>query len=318
MLRKGIQNICASRHAMTSVRSMSTVTTSSTVTLPKSVGVIGAGQMGSGIAYVSAVNAKIPVLIMDPNATQLTNSVKHISDLLDKKIKKQQMTVQEKDEALSLISTTTQLSDFNNTPFVIEAATENTVLKQDIFKQLSLITDPGHAILASNTSSISITLLGGQTQNAANVIGMHFMNPVPVMRLVEIINGLATSQETFDTTVALAKAMGKVTTVSKDSPGFIANRILMPYINEAIQCKYEGIASVEDIDETMKGGTNVPMGPLTLADFIGLDTCLAIMRVLHNEFGDSKYRPSPLLVKMVEAGWLGKKTGKGFYTYEKK
>lgn len=241
-----------------------------------------------------------------------------IGDILDKKVKKNQITEQEKDEALSTrIKTTTKLSDFCDTPFVIEAATENTVLKQDIFKQLSLVTDPANTILATNTSSISITLLGGQTQNPANVIGMHFMNPVPVMKLVEVINGLATSNETFEITLALAKSMGKVTTVSKDSPGFIANRILMPYINEAIQCRHEGIASVEDIDETMRGGTNVPMGPLTLADFIGLDTCLAIMRVLHTEFGDSKYRPSPLLVKMVEAGWLGKKTGKGFYTYDK-
>jgi 3-hydroxybutyryl-CoA dehydrogenase len=233
-------------------------------------------------------------------------------------VSQNKLTQQEREEILSnRIKTTNNLADFQNTEFIIEAATENTVLKLDIFKQLSLVTAPNvnKTILASNTSSISITLLGSQTQNPANVIGMHFMNPVPVMKLVEIIKGLATSNETYERTVALANAMHKVTTLSKDSPGFIANRILMPYINEAIQCVHEGIASVKDIDETMKGGTNVPMGPLTLADFIGLDTCLAIMRVLYNEFADSKYRPSPLLVKMVEAGWLGKKTGKGFYDY---
>ena len=239
--------------------------------------------------------------------------------LLDKWVTQNKISSEEREEVLSArLKTTTNLQDFQNTEFVIEAATENTILKQDIFKQLSLVTSANAAknpILATNTSSISITLLASQTLNPQNVVGMHFMNPVPVMKLVEIIRGLQTSDETYERTITLAKAMNKTTTLSKDSPGFIANRILMPYINEAIQCLHEGIGTVEDIDETMRGGTNVPMGPLTLADFIGLDTCLAIMRVLYNEFSDSKYRPSPLLIKMVEAGWLGKKTGKGFYTY---
>jgi 3-hydroxybutyryl-CoA dehydrogenase len=235
---------------------------------------------------------------------------------MTKYVQKNELTDDERKQILETrIKTSTNLGDLIDSSFVIEAATENTVLKQDIFKQLSDITKPG-SILATNTSSISITLLGAKTKQPENVIGMHFMNPVPVMKLVEVIRGLATSDETYQRTFQLATAMKKECTLSKDSPGFIANRILMPYINEAIQTLHEGIAGKEDIDKTMKLGTNVPMGPLTLADFIGLDTCLAIMRVLHTEFGDSKYRPSPLLVKMVEAGWLGKKTGRGFYEYK--
>ena len=207
------------------------------------------------------------------------------------------------------------MGDLETADFVIEAATENTDLKLKIFKKVSDIA-PAHAILASNTSSISITKIAAACPKREDkVIGMHFMNPVPVMKLVEIINGLATSVETSERTVQLAHSMGKTTTKSLDSPGFIANRILMPYINEAVQTLSEGIATPEDIDTTMKLGTNVPMGPLQLADFIGLDTCLAIMKVLHTEFGDSKYRPSPLLIKMVDAGWVGKKAGRGFYVY---
>jgi 3-hydroxybutyryl-CoA dehydrogenase len=283
--------------------------------LPSHVGVIGAGQMGNGIALVAAMHAKTNVMIMDSNKAALINAVNFMNKLMTKYVQKNELTDDERKQILETrIKTSVDLSDLKNSQFVIEAATENTALKQDIFRQLSEITQPG-TILATNTSSISITLLGSKTKQPENVIGMHFMNPVPVMKLVEVIRGLATSDETYNRTLQLASAMKKECTLSKDSPGFIANRILMPYINEAIQALHEGIATKEDIDKTMKLGTNVPMGPLTLADFIGLDTCLSIMKVLYNEFADSKYRPSPLLVKMVEAGWLGKKTGRGFYTY---
>jgi 3-hydroxybutyryl-CoA dehydrogenase len=217
-------------------------------------------------------------------------------------------------EALARITSSNLMKDLEGADFIIEAATENIDLKLKIFKELDSISK-GNVILATNTSSISITKIAASTKKADKIIGMHFMNPVPVMKLVEIIPGIASSEQTINTTLSLAQKLNKTTTVSKDIPGFIANRILMPYINEAIQALYEGIGSVEDIDTTMKLGTNVPMGPLTLADFIGLDTCLAIMVVLYDGFKDSKYRPSPLLVKYVEAGWHGKKSGKGFYQY---
>jgi 3-hydroxybutyryl-CoA dehydrogenase len=217
-------------------------------------------------------------------------------------------------ETMSRIIGSTSVSDLGKTDFVIEAVTENPVLKNKIFSDLSIACDPS-IILASNTSSISITKIAAATNRPDRVIGMHFMNPVPVMKLVEIIPGLQTSQETLQTTLALAQSMDKVTTQSKDMPGFIANRLLMPYINEAVIALAESLGTKEDIDATMKLGTNMPMGPLTLADFIGLDTCLAIMKILHTELGDSKYRPAPLLVKYVEAGWLGKKSGRGFYEY---
>lgn len=207
------------------------------------------------------------------------------------------------------------MGELKNSDFVIEAATENIDLKLNIFKEIDKIVSKS-TIIASNTSSISITKLASSISESSRFIGMHFMNPVPVMKLVEIIRGLQTSEETLKRTIQLAEQVGKITTLSNDVPGFIANRILMPYINEAIQALYENVGTVEAIDTTMKLGTNVPMGPLTLADFIGLDTCLAIMNVLNDGFRDSKYRPSPLLVKYVEAGWLGKKSGKGFYTYE--
>ncbi|KAL0477041.1 3-hydroxybutyryl-CoA dehydrogenase [Acrasis kona] len=281
----------------------------------QTVGVIGAGQMGNGIALVAAMNAKKNVVLVDSNQKSLDNAMKFIDKLLVKYVSKQTLTQDDKETTLSRFKTTTKLDDLAASDFVIEAATENTALKQTIFKNVSDITKQG-TILATNTSSISITLLGSIVKEPQNVIGMHFMNPVPVMKLVEVIRGLATSNETYERTIDLAGQMNKTCTLSKDSPGFIANRILMPYINEAIQTLHEGIATKEDIDTTMKLGTNVPMGPLTLADFIGLDTCLAIMKVLYNEFADSKYRPSPLLVKMVEAGWLGKKSGRGFYQYE--
>jgi len=277
------------------------------------IGVVGAGQMGGGIAQVAAT-AGYNVVLMDVNGEQLEKAMTLITKLLDKNIAKERITEADKTAILSRLSTTTEMTGLSDVDFAVEAATENVDLKLKIFKQLDEVTKDG-IILATNTSSISITKIAAVTKQPENVIGMHFMNPVPVMKLVEVIKGLATSEDTLSTTLAIAEKMGKTTTMSEDIPGFIANRILMPYINEAVQTLYEGIGTVEDIDTTMKLGTNVPMGPLTLADFIGLDTCLSIMQVLHEGLGDSKYRPSPLLVKYVEAGWLGKKSGRGFYTY---
>nr|KAJ3420596.1 hypothetical protein HK105_005486 [Polyrhizophydium stewartii] len=283
----------------------------------ESIGVIGAGQMGVGIAHVTAHVSKKPVILLDSNSEQLKKGVELIDLLLQKDVKKGKITDDERAETLSRVSTTTDMSGFSNVDFVIEAVSENPSLKRELFVNLDRIT-PKHAILASNTSSISITKIAAATTRPEQVIGMHFMNPVPVMKLVEIIPGLATSPETLAATLELAHGMGKTTTQSSDVPGFIANRVLMPYINEAIYVLQEGIATREDIDTTMKLGTNVPMGPLTLGDFIGLDTCLAIMRVLHTQLGDDKYRPAPLLIKYVDAGWLGKKSGRGFYEYAKK
>lgn len=280
-----------------------------------SVGVIGAGQMGTGIAYVAARTAGLPVTIVDSNATQLEKSVAFMSKLLDKDISKGRATEQDKESTLASVATASDIGAFHNSDIVIEAVSENLDTKLSIFQTLSELTAPS-AILASNTSSISITKIAAATGDRADkVIGMHFMNPVPVMKLVEVIPGIATSDATLEATLGLAKDMGKVTAQSSDVPGFIANRILMPYINEAVQVLDAGIATKEDIDATMKLGTNVPMGPLVLADFIGLDTCLAILRVLYEGLGDDRYAPSPLLVKMVDAGWLGKKSGKGFYDY---
>lgn len=219
---------------------------------------------------------------------------------------------------MNRFSYSTKLEDLDQSNFVVEAIVENFDVKKKVFQQLEQIT-PSDAILASNTSSISITKIAGTVPNrASNVIGMHFMNPVPVMKLVEVIKGLQTSQETLDTVLDLAKRMDKITSTARDIPGFIANRILIPYINEAVYALYEGIGTAEDIDTTMKYGTNVPMGPLTLADFIGLDTVLFISQILHTELGDSKYRPCPLLINYVNAGYLGRKTGRGFYDYTKK
>lgn len=280
----------------------------------KKVGVIGAGQMGNGIAQVAAT-AGIQVLLNDISESSLKSGMDNIKRLLARSVTKERISQEEMDQIINRVKPCSSLDKLSDCDFVIEAASENIDLKIKIFKSLSEITND-HCILASNTSSISISKLAAVSKKPENFIGMHFMNPVPVMKLVEVISGLQTSEETLNTTLDLAKRMGKTTTLAKDIPGFIANRILMPYINEAVQTLYEGIGTVESIDTTMKLGTNVPMGPLTLADFIGLDTCLAIMEVLFDGFKDSKYRPSPLLVKYVEAGWLGKKSKKGFYSYE--
>eukprot|EP00028_Trichosphaerium_sp_Am-I-7-wt_P014277 CAMPEP_0168509152 /NCGR_PEP_ID=MMETSP0405-20121227/591_1 /TAXON_ID=498012 /ORGANISM="Trichosphaerium sp, Strain Am-I-7 wt" /LENGTH=238 /DNA_ID=CAMNT_0008526527 /DNA_START=55 /DNA_END=771 /DNA_ORIENTATION=+ len=234
---------------------------------------------------------------------------------LNKQVEKGRVTKEDVDGLVSRMESSTNMEDLKKADIIIEAATENLALKTTIFEKIDSIAKPG-AILATNTSSISITKIASATKRPESVVGMHFMNPV-VMKGVELIRGLKTSDETYEETKALAEAMGKTTTLAKDMPGFIANRILMPYINEACFALQEGIGSCEDIDVTMKLGTGVPMGPLTLADLIGLDTCLSILQVLHTEFGDSKYRPSPILVKHVEAGWLGKKTGRGFYDYSK-
>lgn len=278
------------------------------------IGVIGAGQMGTGIAIVTSNSAKLQVTLFDSNSVQTQKSESFVQDWLQKKLKKNE--VSDPEDFKSRISFCSDLSKVTECDFVIEAITENFEAKSNLFKNLNPHISQ-KTILASNTSSISITKLAAVSKYPENVIGMHFMNPVPVMTLVEIIKGLQTSPETLKSTLDLAKKMGKVCTESQDRPGFIANRVLMPYINEAIQVLNEGIATKEDIDNTMKLGTNVPMGPLQLADFIGLDTCLSIMKVLHSEMGDSKYRPSTLLVNYVNAGWLGKKTGKGFYDYKK-
>jgi len=278
------------------------------------LGVIGAGQMGSGIAQIAAQVSKIPVILMDKDEKNMKKSMDFMKKLLQKDVEKGKITEQDKKNTRQLITTTSTMKDLAKADFIIEAVIEDRELKANIFRELSTIANE-NTILATNTSSISISKLAATTSRPDKVIGMHFMNPVPVMKLVEIIPGLQTAEATLTKTLALAQAMGKTTTKSSDMPGFIANRLLMPYINEAVQTLHEGIANKEDIDTTMKLGTNMPMGPLTLADFIGLDTCLAIMKELHTQLGDSKYRPCPLLVKYVEAGWLGKKTGRGFYKY---
>lgn len=282
----------------------------------KTIGVVGAGQMGNGIAQVAA-NFGFNVIMLDVSGAALEKGIATISGSCDRIIKKGGMTEADKSALLSRIKPAQETVALKDCDIVIEAATENIDLKLKIFKDLDAAVKP-EALLVSNTSSISITKIAGVTKRPSKVAGMHFMNPVPLMKLVEGIRGLQTSDETFATVKALAEKMDKVFVESvKDMPGFIVNRVLMPMINEAVYTLHEGIASAESIDNAMKLGTNQPMGPLTLADFIGLDTCLAIMNVLHDGLGDTKYRPCPLLVKYVEAGWLGRKSGRGFYNYAK-
>lgn len=281
---------------------------------PSTVGILGAGQMGNGIAQVVAAQG-MNVVMVDIAQAALDKGMATISSSCDRLIKKEALTEAQKKELLGRIKASTSMQDFKNCDVVIEAVAENVDLKLKIFKELDQICGP-NAILCTNTSSISITKIAAATKRPDKVAGMHFMNPVPLMKLVEGIRGLQTSDDTFGSVAKLAEKLGKTFVEVKDMPGFAVNRILMPMINEAVYTLNEGIATVEDIDQAMKLGTNQPMGPLQLADYIGLDTCLAIMNVLHEGLGDSKYRPCPLLVKYVEAGWLGKKTGRGFYNYE--
>ncbi len=277
------------------------------------IAVIGAGQMGNGIAHVFA-QAGFPVTMIDVSAAALDKGVATVTKNLERQVKKGTLDGAAQAATLARLTTNTELAAAADSTVIIEAATENVALKFDIFSKLDAIAAKG-AILASNTSSISITQIGARTRRPADVIGMHFMNPVPVMQLVEVIRGIATSDAVTERTVALAKAVGKTPCEANDFPGFIANRILMPMINEAFFCLMEGVGTAESIDTVMKLGMNHPMGPLTLADFIGLDTCVAILDVLHKGLGDPKYRACPLLRKYVDAGWLGKKTGRGVYTY---
>ncbi|ESU34426.1 3-hydroxybutyryl-CoA dehydrogenase [Bacillus sp. 17376] len=276
--------------------------------------VIGAGQMGSGIAQVCA-QAGYDVFLNDLKPEFIERGLAGIKKNLNRQVDKGRMTSEQLDEVVNRITSSTDLQDAKNVDLVVEAAVENMDIKAKIFAQLDEIA-PEHAILASNTSSLPITEIAAATKRPEKVIGMHFMNPVPVMKLVEIIRGLATADEVYQTIEDITKTLEKVPVEVNDFPGFVSNRILMPMINEAIYTLYEGVATKEAIDEVMKLGMNHPMGPLTLADFIGLDTCLYIMETLHEGFGDDKYRPCPLLRKYVKAGWLGKKSGRGFYTYE--
>jgi 3-hydroxybutyryl-CoA dehydrogenase len=277
------------------------------------IGVIGAGTMGNGIAQVAA-RAGYGVVLRDVKEEFLQRGMAAISKSLQRDVDKDRLKEEEKQSIVRRISTTTELEALREASFVIEAITENLAAKTEVFELLDQITGPD-AILASNTSSISITKLGAVTRRADKVIGMHFMNPVPVMKLVEVIRGMATSDATYERVRALAEKMDKTSLDCQDSPGFVSNRVLMPMINEAVFTLYEGVATRESIDGIMKLGMNHPMGPLELADFIGLDVCLAIMNVLYDGLGDSKYRACPLLKRYVAAGWLGRKSGRGFYEY---
>jgi 3-hydroxybutyryl-CoA dehydrogenase len=284
--------------------------------LPQTLGIIGAGQMGAGIAQVAAQSG-CEVLLCDVSVELAEKGKAGIGKILAKQVEKGKLQETDRTALLGRIRTVDAVAKLASVEMVIEAAMENQELKKKLFAELDKVVQPD-AILASNTSSISLTLLGAQTRRPGKVIGMHFMNPVPLMALVEIVRSLATDEQTYQTTVELAKKLGKTCVTSKDQPGFIVNRVLMPLINEAIFALNEGMASVEDIDTAVKLGLNHPMGPLTLADLIGLDTCLYIMEVLHRELGDDKYRPCALLRQYVAAGWLGRKAGRGFYDYGKK
>ena len=277
------------------------------------LGIIGGGQMGNGIAHVAAI-AGYDVLLLDVDQRRLDAALETIDKNLARQVRRDQLSAVDKEEALARIATTLDYADFADCDITIESAAEDEAAKRDILKALvpHLRED---ALVASNTSSISITRLAASTDRPERFIGMHFMNPVPMMELVELIRGLATNDETFEVVRTLAKKLGKTVSVAEDFPAFIVNRILMPMINEAVYTLYEGVGNVAAIDRAMKLGANHPMGPLELADFIGLDTCLSIMQVLYEGLADSKYRPCPLLVKYVEAGWLGRKSGRGFYDY---
>ncbi len=278
------------------------------------IGVVGAGQMGAGIAHVAALAGK-SVLLADVSEDVVKRGLKTIERNLGRQVDKGKVTPQARDAALARIATATDLAGFSDADLVVEAVVESEGVKKELFGKLDGIVK-STGLLASNTSSISITRLAAATKRPERFIGMHFMNPVPVMALVEVIRGIATSDETTAAVVALAQAMGKTPLLCRDFPGFVSNRVLMPMLNEAFYVLHEGIATPEAVDGIMKLGMNHPMGPLTLADFIGLDTCLAILRVLHAGLGDDKYRPCPLLVQMVDAGWLGRKAGRGFYRYD--
>ena len=276
--------------------------------------VVGAGQMGAGIAQVCA-QSDYQVTLYDIEQTAVEKGRQTIEKMLQRSVEKERIDESTYKAVLSRLHVTTDMNEAKTVDVVIEAAVENLEVKKDIFRQLDIVA-PKHTILATNTSSLPITALAQVTNRPEKVIGMHFMNPVPVMKLVEVIRALQTADSTYQTVQQMADTMNKVSVISEDFPGFIANRILMPMINEAIYTVYEGVGSIEDVDAVMKLGMNHPMGPLTLADFIGLDTCLYIMEVLYKGFGDNKYRPCPLLRQYVQAGWYGKKSGKGFYTYE--
>lgn len=281
----------------------------------KTIGVVGAGQMGGGIAQVSLVSG-FAVMLNDVSGPALDKGRAGIVKGLDILVRKEKITAASKDKMLGSLVATTNLSDFSACDFVVEAATERRDLKLTIFRTLDGVV-PAGSVLATNTSSISITAIAAATRRPDKVIGMHFMNPVPLMKLIEVIRGLQTSRETFDATMELSRRLGKEPVSANDYPGFVANRVLMPMINEAVYALMEGVGAAEDIDSIMRMGANHPMGPLALADLIGLDTCLEILKVMQEGLGDPKYRPCPLLVKHVEAGYLGKKSGRGFYIYPK-